>query len=349
MKRKRFYNNKSRGEKWTEPEVGRPIEFADKYIEPKNESSDEYYHKSKKKKLFSSDEPRYIFRKIGIVIGCLVVVGIGYTIMDVCMEMNSMPARTETVQEDGGEVLTGVKAKAFKTDSVSLDGAVMLDTVIKDAEAGGYSAVAFDLKRTDGTIGYNSELATVVSTGAVSSPASDLEKSVAQLSKNGIATVGIISCYQDNVVTASVPALAVKEDGEVYKDTQGNAYLNPDSEEVYQYIKGIAVEASAMGINVLVLDKTELDSGISGSYNDGFDALAQRLQSDLGDKVTLLKPVPITVTASEEDEIQNQIDLQLQNSTSGNEIYSVVCTEKNVQTVKTILDEKGCSCYVLAE
>lgn len=350
MKRKRFYNNKSRGEKWTEPEVGRPIEFADKYIEPKNESSDEYYHKSKKKKLFSSDEPKYIFKKIGIVIGCLIVVGIGYTIMDVCMEMNSMPARTETVQEDSGEVKTGVKAKALKTDSVSLDGAVMLDTVIKDAEAGGYSAVAFDLKRSDGTIGYNSKLAAVVSSGAVSSPAAELEKSVGQLSKNGITAVGVISCYQDNVVTSSVPALAVKDgSGEVYKDTQGNAYLNPDSEEVYQYISGIAREAIEMGINVIVLDKTELDSGISGTYNDGFDALAQRLQSDLGDSVTFLKSVPITVTASEENEIQNQIDLQLQKSPAGNEIYSVVCTEKNAQTVKEILDEKGCGCYILAE
>lgn len=330
--------------------MGRPIEFADKYIEPRNESSDEYYHKSKKKKLFSSDEPKYIFKKIGIVIGCLVVVGIGYTIMDVCMEMNSMPARTQTVQEDSDEANTGVNVKALRTYSVSLDGAVMLDTVIKDAETGGYSAVAFDLKRVDGTIGYNSKLATVVSAGAVSSPAAELEKSVAQLSKNGITAVGVISCYQDNVVAFSVPAMAVKDgSGEVYEDAQGYAYLNPDSEEVYQYILGIARESVEMGINVLVLDKTELDSGITGSYNDGFDALAQRLQSDLGDSVTLLKPVPVTVTASEEDEIWEQIDLQLQNSTSGNEIYSVVCTEKNVQAVKKILDEKGCGCYILAE
>lgn len=350
MKKKRFYNNKSRGEKWTEPEVGRPIEFADKYIEPRNEASDEYYRKSKKKKLFSSDEPKYIFKKIGIVIGCLIVVGIGYTIMDVCMEMNSMPARTQTVQEDSEEAAAAVEAKALMTDSVSLDGAVMLDTVIKDAEAGGYSAIAFDLKRSDGTIGYSSKLANVVSSGAVSSPAAELEKSVAQLSKSGITSVGVISCYQDNVMTTSVPALAVKDgSGEVYKDTQGNAYLNPDSEEVYQYIKGIAGEALEMGINVIVLDKTELDSGISGTYNDGYDALAKRLQSDLGESVTFLKPVPITVTASEEDEIRNQIDLQLQNSPVGNEVYSVVCTESNVQTVKNILDEKGCGCYILAE
>lgn len=352
MKRKRFYNNKSRGEKWTEPEVGRPIEFADKYIEPRNESSDEYYRKSKskKKKLFSSGGPKDTFKKIGIVIGCLVVVGIGYTIMDLCMEMNSMPEKTETVQESGEEVQTGVDAKALMTDSVSLDGAVMLDTVIKDAETGGYSAVAFDLKRPDGTIGYNSKLANVVSAGAVSSPAAELEKSVIQLSKNGMTAVGVISCYQDNVMTTSVPALAVKDgNGEIYKDTQGSAYLNPDSEEVYQYIKGIAEEALEMGIKVIVLDKTELDSGIEGTYNDGYDALAKRLKSDLGESVTFLKSVPITVTASDEDEVKKQIELQLQNSPVGNEAYSVVCTDSNVQFVKDILDEKGCSCYILSE
>ena len=33
MKKKRFYNNKKRGEKWTEEVKGRKINFADKYID----------------------------------------------------------------------------------------------------------------------------------------------------------------------------------------------------------------------------------------------------------------------------------------------------------------------------
>ena len=37
-KQKRFYSNDKRGQKWTEPEVGRPIDFADKYIEPRTQA-----------------------------------------------------------------------------------------------------------------------------------------------------------------------------------------------------------------------------------------------------------------------------------------------------------------------
>lgn len=351
MKKKRFYNNKRRGEKWTEPEIGRSIDFADKYVEPKTASADEYYHKSRKKKRFSleKDSARRGVRRIFMALGCILVVAAGYIIMDVCMEMRSMPAQPEETVDGGVISEMHLEAKGRQVDSLSLDGAVMLDAVIDDISADGYSAVVFDLKRPDGTIGYNSSLATIASVGAVSSPASDLKTSAEKLKANDVLAIGRIACYRDNVLTSASPALALKDGDAVYKDADGNGYLNPDSEEVYQYIKGIVEEAAGMGISVFILDQTDLPEPLGNQHRDGFDALSARLTADLGTEIKYLKPIQATLTSADTDGLKKEAEEKLPVQQKQNEIYSVACSDQNRQAVKEVLDDSGFTCYVIAE
>jgi len=49
-KQKRFYSNDKRDQKWTEPEVGRPIDFADKYIEPRTQAGQAELDRERRKK-----------------------------------------------------------------------------------------------------------------------------------------------------------------------------------------------------------------------------------------------------------------------------------------------------------
>lgn len=351
MKKKRFYDNKRRGEKWTEPEVGRSIDFADKYVEPRTVSSAAYDRRARQKKAFAENKltAKQFFKRCAMVLGCLLLVAAGYLIMDVYMERNAMPA--ESGEEDAGGVISTVKLDVLsrQIDSLSLDGAVMLDAVIDDVERGGYSAVAFDLKRADGTIGYNSSLATIVSAGAVSSPASDLKASVDKLMQNDLLAVGRMTCYPDNVLTDGSPSLAIQAEGAVYKNDAGSAYLNPDREEVYQYIKNIVEEAAGLGVSVFILDGTELPEEISGQYQDGFDVLVNRLTADLGQDIRYLKPISVSLSAKETKSIEKEVIEKMSRQPGKNEIYSVTCTESNRQAVKQILDEGGYTCYVLAE
>ena len=71
MKKKRFYNNKKRNEKWTEQPQGRKISFADKYIDS-GSGSDKYDNRrSKEKKPFFTRERFEAFLKNAVVvIGC---------------------------------------------------------------------------------------------------------------------------------------------------------------------------------------------------------------------------------------------------------------------------------------
>ena len=166
-KQKRFYSNDKRGQKWTEPEVGRPIDFADKYIEPRTQAGQAELDRERRKKgpAFQKATPGQVVRRVLLVLLGLVLLYAGYILMDAWMDLHAMPAaQTDTV--DGNTISTvALEAKAAKVDSLSLDGAVMLDAMMDDLSSGGYTTACFDIKRADGTVGYASTLGTVAAAG----------------------------------------------------------------------------------------------------------------------------------------------------------------------------------------
>lgn len=266
-KQKRFYSNDKRGQKWTEPEVGRPIDFADKYIEPRTQAGQAELDRERRKKgpAFQKATPGQVVRRVLLVLLGLVLLYAGYILMDAWMDLHAMPAaQTDTV--DGNTISTvALEAKAAKVDSLSLDGAVMLDAMMDDLSSGGYTAACFDIKRADGTVGYASTLGTVAAAGAVSSPAGDLRSSCQKLGKNDLLVLGHIVCYPDNVQTAANPAWAVN----------------------------ITSTATA------------------------------DLKKEVADKCT-----------------QNPNE---------NQIYAITCPEKSRRAVKQLLDDRGCTCYLITE
>ena len=295
MKKKRFYNNKKRNSKWTEKETGRKISFADKYIDAGN-GSDKFDSKrpKPKKKRAAKEKTAKLFKNIAIVIACFLIISVGYSAMDLYIDRNAMPETEENTGESVSFSNVNLMLKGMSVQSISLDNSV-LDSVIKSAEDEAYSSVTFDLKRDDGTIGYNSKLATIRAYGAISSPAAQLEKSVAKLNQADIIPIGRISCYKDNIVALSDLDSAIKNGKSVYKDANGNAYLNPNSSTTYNYIKSIIEETKAMGINVFLLDNTKLPGDISGDYNDGFATLAKKLYAEFGQDIKFIEAIDVTI------------------------------------------------------
>lgn len=296
MKKKRFYNNKKRNSKWTEKENGRKISFADKYIDAGSGSDKFDFKRPKpKKKRAAKEKTAKLFKNIAIVIACFLIISVGYSAMDLYIDRNAMPETEENTGESVSFSNVNLMLKGMSVQSISLDNSVMLDSVIKSAEDEAYSSVTFDLKRDDGTIGYDSKLATIRAYGAISSPAAQLEKSVAKLNQADIIPIGRISCYKDNIVALSDLDSAIKNGKSVYKDTNGNAYLDPNSSTTYNYIKSIIEETKAMGINVFLLDNTKLPGDISGDYNDGFAALAKKLYAEFGQDIKFIEAIDVTI------------------------------------------------------
>ena len=300
-KRKRFYNNKKRNQKWTEEEKGRKIDFADKYIEGSG-SSDKFNSKRPKKNKNSAKKKakkQIFFKRVIIAVLCLAIIGVGYTGMDLYMtrkEGSYTPgAVTESSESDMKDVQ--ISFSSLKTESISLDSSVILSSVINDAASSGFTSITFDAKRSDGTIGYVSSLASVDTISALSSPSMKPEASIKELLANDILPVARISCYKDNVAPAYVSEAAITtKKGKLFKDEDSNTYLNPNSELAYNYIKDIIEELSGMGISVFVLCDCNLPESISDKYNDGFEALSQKLYSDISNNIKLLEEVDVKIS-----------------------------------------------------
>lgn len=347
MKKKRFYSNKKRNKKWTEEEKGRKISFADKYIDGGN-GSDKFDNRrpTQKKKLLSRDN-LLTFAKYAIVTVCsFAVISIGYMLMDVYIDRNAMPLTDDDYEQSIGVSDIDIQFKADVIEPLSLDNSVMLSAVISEIQQQDYTASVFDLKRNDGTIGYQSTLATIDTYGAISSPAGDIAGSVRQLGENDILPIGRISCYVDNIAPLSDLTTALYDGGALYRDSSGNTYLNPDSESAYNYIKGIIEESKGNGISVFLLDNCNLPAEISAGHNDGFEALSEKLYKDFGDEIKLIECINISINAEDTKAIEEEWQEKTENINDLDIVFYVSAKDK--AEVKRILDNKGIRSYIIS-
>lgn len=351
MKKKRFYNNKDRNQKWTEQPTGRKIYFADKYIDATNDTAEKNKQKKSKPPFFTQNRRDRFFKGLIISVVSIALIGTGYTIMDVHMERHAMPFVENDENDTANLNNINISIKGSGCQSLSLDGGLMLGAVIDTAADNGYTSLAFDLKRNDGTIGYNSSLATISSFGAISSPSSDLKASANLLKENDVLPIGIISCYKDNIAPAADPSFALFKGGSVFKDSAGNTYLNPSSDNTYSYIKSIIDETVGMGVNVFILDNYDLPESAE-EQTGGFDKLSEKLYSDFNknnENIKLLKAIDLNLSSDSAKAIEEEWQEKTENYTNNDE-NSVFCiTAKNPVITKQYLDSKGITNYIIFE
>lgn len=360
MKKRRFYKNKNRNTKWTEPETGRPLSFAGKY--DKGDYADREAETNAPTTSAMSDIARARAKRekrrirLFIIAVCLCLVCIGYIGADVFMLRHAEPlaafdARQEEQAQSGIES-ADIPFTAARQDGLCLDGAVMLSSVIDEAQKAGYTAVAFDAKRSAGTIGYASSLAAVETFAAVSEAGTKPAQSVQQLTDNDLLPVACVCCYQDNVVPLRAADMAVSAGDALYTDSSGNTYLNPDNPSAYKYIKDIIQELNGCGVNVFVLSGCSLPQEIAEGYGDGFLPLAAKLNRDISG-IKLLEAVEVTVSGvdAESGEVNSagiEKDIAAFPQLGENQIYRIT-TPLAAQDIRTALENAGIYSYIITD
>ena len=125
------------------------------------------------------------------------------------------------------------------------------------------------VKRTTGGITYATDVETprgvVVETGR---PIECLRT----LLSSGRYTVGHIVCFRDSAYARSVPETAlVREDGQLWYDAEGQAWLDPTDPQVLQYITALVKECGELGFKEVLLDQFCYPSDTTGVANTAAD------------------------------------------------------------------------------
>lgn len=359
MKKRKFYGAKKRNQKWTEEPTGHPIDFAEKYVGGSS-YSDKFDDKrpinvsvTKKKE---KERRNKKLKNVLIVVLCIVLIGVGYTGMDIHMMRHYAPVKNIEINNDNNQANMAdmtINISAYAIESVGFDASIMLSSVMKELSTSSYTSLMFDVKRSDGTIGYASSLASIDTFNAISSPSSQPAASVKQLIANDILPIARLCVYKDNVVPKLDSTAAIMDGDKPYTDSDGNTYLNPNSETAYNYIKDIVLECYEFGITVFVLNECNLPDSISDNYNDGFDTIAQRLIKDTNGKVKFLQEVDESISGRDSetnkitaDAINN--DISKFDEINDNQIF-YISTKADQDLVTSQLNQNSISRYIIKD
>jgi hypothetical protein len=118
------------------------------------------------------------------------------------------------------------------------------------------NALVIDVKGDRGIINYRSSVPLASEVGSQKIIiVKDIKNLIMSLKEKGIYTIARIVVFKDNPLALARPDLAVKtQEGEVWHDREGLAWVDPFRKEVWDYDINIAVEAAQSGFDEIQFD-----------------------------------------------------------------------------------------------
>lgn len=131
------------------------------------------------------------------------------------------------------------------------------------------NSVVIDIKDYSGYILYNSELESLKKIDAIRTRMKDTKKIIDEFHEIGIYVIARQTVFQDPVLAAARPDLAVQTKGAaIWYDNKGLAWTNPNKREVWEYNLSIAKEAARLGFDEINFDYMRYPSdGNMGNIN----------------------------------------------------------------------------------
>ncbi len=147
--------------------------------------------------------------------------------------------------------------------AVYLTGAHLADdttiqNIIDLAQTTEVNAVVIDMK--EGTVYYDTGVQFFIDADAVS-PSFDPVTLVQRFEDVGLYTIARIVVFNDPIVAENRPDLAVQTtDGQIWRGSNGNAWVNPYQQELWQPNIDLGIEAAAMGFDEIQFDYVRFPS-----------------------------------------------------------------------------------------
>ncbi|MBS5873892.1 MAG: hypothetical protein KIC46_07225 [Clostridiales bacterium] len=226
-------------------------------------------------------------RKIGkialMVLGFAAVVAIAFFITDFALTLSNKPATTKPSQTDSGAgvqaadtqqepskapVVQQKAAAAVWLPEKMLRSNSSLDSFLSNAKQIGATAVVVDVKDTDGSILFPSDLDQVKTTGAAKNAYPDFSQALKKIRDSGLSVMVRVQCFRDPLAARKLgegSAVCYQRPGTLWLDNSadkgGKPWLNPYSEAARKYLTDLIGELAAMDLDSILLDSVQFPSG----------------------------------------------------------------------------------------
>jgi hypothetical protein len=165
------------------------------------------------------------------------------------------------------------------------------------------NTMVIDVKDDHGNISYKMDNAMAKEIGAVTNTISDMKTLVDELKAKNIYLIARIVAFKDPLLAEKRQDLAIKnQDGTVYRDNNGEGWVNPYNRQVWDYLVDIAAQAAAVGFDEIQLDYIRFSTGAGISAADFGEEAKTKSKEDIIAEFTeyiydKIKPLGVFVSA----------------------------------------------------
>ncbi|WP_347550728.1 putative glycoside hydrolase [Pseudalkalibacillus hwajinpoensis] len=137
------------------------------------------------------------------------------------------------------------------------------------------NAMVIDIKDDFGNLTYEPKKDSPLAQYDIGKPyIKEPRKVLEELEKRQIYPIARVVVFKDTVLAEARPELSYKDGGSIWKNGRGEAFVNPFSEEVWDYNVQVAIEAAKMGFKEIQFDYVR--------FPEGFETRDDKLEYTMG-------------------------------------------------------------------
>lgn len=174
------------------------------------------------------------------------------------IEKETLLEEDETVKEEAApeqDLRIPVKAKGVYVSAYVAGAPELMDKMIAELDRTEANAVVIDFKDDYGRVVCEVESELIQDIGAVKVYIEDVASLMQKLEEHDIYVIARIPAFRDAWLGEARPDWCLKKaDGTVFKDRDGNAWVNPYKKEAWDYLVEVASQAGALGFDEVQFD-----------------------------------------------------------------------------------------------
>lgn len=213
-----------------------------------------------------------------------------------------VPSPFPTVMPEKTDSVSAVKVKGIYV-SASAAGSGRMASLREMLAETELNAMVIDVKDDYGKITYAMDSPTALEIDAVTNTVRNMEDLISSLKEDKVYTIARIVAFKDPYLAEKKPELAIRnQDGTVYKDNNGDSWVNPYNKKVWEYLIEVAKKAAETGFDEIQFDYIRFSTGAGMEQADFGEEAKDKTKEEIITEFTQyayenLKPLGVFVSA----------------------------------------------------